>query len=788
MNTNIDELSSAQSYIKWVVDYYQSRLLVSSESLHFLQAQGFNELAKLNIGFCDRSLGSQLPSRSQSVGKKVRKRLRVLGILNAKGWEVFHGSVIFPIIIDNDVIGIYGHKILSQSKLRKSSPAETLVMFNDMLMGQHCFSQSEAVLVFNHYRDAFLFQQYEWITTVFNGSDESLKLFEGHQFRRVILVQTSNQDIDNAQHTLLNNLSKRGISVWQCRLPEYWFSLLQRASKKELIETWIQQSVSLNGEGEFIIQPQDSEQSLGFQYQRFQPLSENAGDLWLDLNTRQYRIRMHGQNQSKDSLKINLLLQTEVGFFVDIIDLYQAKQRLKYSKLACIDCRVDEREVRKDLGQIILSLEHYQVQTSAPVIATQEMSDKDKFEAIDWLHNKSLIDVLQSELGAVGIVGERNNRMVAYLACVSRLLSKPLAILVQSSSSAGKSLLMDAVLRLMPKGAQYSVSTLTGQSLYYMGKDSLRHKILCVAEEEGVSQASYALKLLQSQGEVTIASTSHSKDSGQMSTSTYTVTGPVMLFLTSTSIQIDEELLNRCLVLTVNESHKQTQQIHQYQRYKKTFNGWQSELKIIRLINKHHNVQRLLKSYKVINPFAESLSFIDNQTRTRRDHEKYLTLIESITLLYQFQRPIKKLRQGKEVIEYIEVTPEDIYIANKLAKHIFIQTLDDMSPQTRQCLNLIDGYVKEQKQHREEHCDAIYFTRRDICEFTHLSHTQVHTHCKRLEAQEYLLPVIKSYSKSKYYLLNYSHDNEQKQLINHTFDFYLDHKEAQNMQADSLKY
>jgi hypothetical protein len=45
----------------------------------------------------------------------------------------------------------------------------------------------------------------------------------------------------------------------------------------------------------------------------------------------------------------------------------------------------------------------------------------------------------------------------------------------------------------------------------------------------------------------------------------------------------------------------------------------------------------------VVNPFADRLTFLDDRTRTRRDHEKYLTLIDAITLLHQHQRPIRKL-------------------------------------------------------------------------------------------------------------------------------------------------
>ena len=155
-----------------------------------------------------------------------------------------------------------------------------------------------------------------------------------------------------------------------------------------------------------------------------------------------------------------------------------------------------------------------------------------------------------------GVVGEDTNKLVGYLACVSRKLDKPLAVMIQSSSAAGKSSLMDAVLALMPDDDCVQYSAMTGQSLFYMGETNLKHKILAIAEEEGASNASYALKLLQSEGEVTIASTGKDDTTGELITRDYRVEGPVMLFLTTTAIDIDEELLNRCVVLTVNESQR----------------------------------------------------------------------------------------------------------------------------------------------------------------------------------------------------------------------------------------
>ena len=43
-----------------------------------------------------------------------------------------------------------------------------------------------------------------------------------------------------------------------------------------------------------------------------------------------------------------------------------------------------------------------------------------------------------------------------------------------------------------------------------------------------------------------------------------------MIVLTTTAVEIDEELLNRCLVLTVDEGREQTQAIHRLQRERQT--------------------------------------------------------------------------------------------------------------------------------------------------------------------------------------------------------------------------
>ena len=227
--------------------------------------------------------------------------------------------------------------------------------------------------------------------------------------------------------------------------------------------------------------------------------------------------------------------------------------------------------------------------------------------------------------------------------------------------------LMDALLALMPESERVHYSAMTGQSLFYLGETSMKHKILAIAEEEGVRQAAYALKVLQSQGELTIASTGKDPATGQLVTQEYRVEGPVMLFLTTTAIDVDEELLNRCLVLTINESREQTAAIQARQRKARTLDGLRMKATADAVLAAHRAAQQLLRPLAVVNPFAEQLTFASDRVRLRRDHAKYLALIDSIALLHQYQRPIRSVVNAGTVIEYVEVIAEDIALANRLA-------------------------------------------------------------------------------------------------------------------------
>ena len=138
-------------------------------------------------------------------------------------------------------------------------------------------------------------------------------------------------------------------------------------------------------------------------------------------------------------------------------------------------------------------------------------------------------------------------------------------------------------------------------------------------------------------------------------------------------------------------------------------------------------------------PSPRRLTFLDDKTRTRRDHLKYLTLIRAVTLLHQHQRPVKTVEHQGRQVEYIEVTLDDIEIANRLANEVLGRSVDDLPPQTRRLLGLIDEMVTGVCQRRGLDRGDYRFTRRDVREQTGWGHTQLQIHLNRLEELEYLL-------------------------------------------------
>lgn len=778
-----------QALLNQVIGYYHESLKQSPEALAYLKSRGLDHpelIERFKLGVADRTLGLRLPQKNRVAGADIRARLTRIGLYRESGHEHFNGSLIVPVFDEaGNVVEVYGRKLLDN--LRAGTPKHLY------LPGPHrgvwnldALKASREIILCEALIDAMSFwcAGYRNVTAAYGiegFTDDHSAAFKQYQTERVLIAYDRDDAGERGAQKVAERLMAEGIECFRIQFPKGMdanaYAIKVTPAQKSL-GVVIRKAVWL-GKGAAPAAPESvpvaspslaaaplaSEAVSPFTSDTLPltaalpplpaspvpttaaediPCEVKDNEILLTLGDRRWRVRGLAKNLSFELLKVNLLVSIGDAFYVDTLDLYSAKQRQSYLTHAAIELQMQEDILKADLGRVLLKLEALQetqiqaaLKPSVPEAVTMAAAERDAATAL--LQSPDLIERILADFAACGLVGEETNKLVGYLAAVSRKLDKPLGVVIQSSSAAGKSSLMDAVLAFVPDEDKVKYSAMTGQSLFYMGETNLKHKALAIVEEEGASRASYALKLLQSEGELTIASTGKDPQTGNLITQQYRVEGPVALLVTTTARDIDEELMNRCLVLAVDEGREQTRAIHQLQRDKRTLEGLLARREKEALIALHQNAQRLLKPLAILNPYAQHLTFPDQTTRLRRDHEKYLTLIDVVAFLHQHQREVKTHRRGEQVIDYIEATLADIALANRIAHDVLGRSLDELPPQTRRLLKLIDGFVVAECARLNVRRADVCFSRRSLREAIAWGDTQLKVHLARLAELEYLV-------------------------------------------------
>jgi DNA primase catalytic core len=797
----VEASADEEGLLRQVVDYYHAMLKESPEALAYLEGRGLQSaemVEHFRIGFANRTLAYRLPQKNRKAGGELRGGLQRLGILRESGHEHFNGSIVIPIVDEaGRVTEMYGRKVTAN--LRPGTPLHLYLpgphrgVFNASAL-----RASREIILCEALLDALTFwcAGFRNVTASYGVegfTDDHRSAFRVCGIETVKIAYDRDEAGDRAAEKLSEELNAMGIDTYRVLFPKGMdaneYALKVQPAGKSLDVAlrhaeWMGRgrrpaasmpaasmpAAELAAVSEAAQEPQPAPE-VTVPAKEPEPVAErvvesslppfagpspapsasptvtsssNRDDVTMQIGARRWRVRGLGQNLSPGQLRVNAMVSGEDGlYFVDTLELYSARQRAAYTKQASQDLGIDEAVVRGDLGHVLSELERRQdaqiQEALAPKPPAFAMGEAEREEALELLRDAHLLERVARDIGRCGVVGEQTNKLLGYLAATSRKLEAPLAVVIQSTSAAGKTSLMDGVLALMPPEELVQYSAMTGQSLFYMGEQDLKHKILGIVEEQGAERASYALKLLQSEGELTIASTGKDPASGRLVTQTYRVEGPVMIFLTTTAIEVDEELLNRCLVLTVDEGREQTRAIHAEQRLAQTLSGLlaRQEREAIRRV--HRNAQRLLRPLLVVNPFAEELTFADHATRTRRDHMKYLTLIRAVALLHQHQRPVRRVEHAGKTVEYIEATRADIEVATRLAHAVLGRSLDELPPQTRRLLELLDAMVIERAAAKATARSNVRFTRREVREHTRWGPTQVQLHLRRLEELEYVV-------------------------------------------------
>jgi DNA primase catalytic core len=741
------EVMSPETFtlLERIIDHYQRTLMNSKEALAYLEMRGLlseEAFRKFRIGFADGSLVRTLPSHQTKEGINTRRILKNIGLFRASGHEHLNGALVFPIFDEQNVLSeMYGRRIYPKKFKHLYLPGQHRGLWNP-----DAFKQKTLVLCESHI-DAMSFyvSGVRNVTASFGAggfTDEMQDAMRGN-------VQTASIAYDNdasgnaAAQKLKDRFAAEGIKTLRVNFPAGMDANAYLVGHgREAMQDLISAAAPMDREKETppirIKETPDKTIKAGTASPEFEISGE---EVRFNFSERSYRVRGFFKNTNDHILRVNIKLSRGDVYFLDTIDLLAAKQRGSFIDAAAEETSAPPDIIKYDVGRILSKLEELQEENFKQNLKQEievEVPEERRVRAIEYLKDPKLIENIVLDFEKSGLVGERINALIGHLGSLSRRTEKPLCIIIQSSSSAGKSALMEAVLANVPEEDKVKYSFMTGQSLYYMQSRSLKHKIIAISEEEGMEKALYAIKILQSEGKIIIATTVKDPETGLPITKEFVVEGPVMLIITTTNVEIDEELQNRGVILTINESREQTRLIQQLQREKCTLDGILQKRKTSDLHELHQDVQRMIRPLEIVIPF-DDLDFPDTRLRLRRDNEKFITLIRSVTLLHQYQRQVHSKQDEKGILEYIVATRDDVKLAVFLYSYVFGISLDDLAPQTRKLLGTLEKLVDEECTQRKIEKKQCRLIRRQIRKATGWNDTRLRKHLERLVDLEYLV-------------------------------------------------
>ncbi len=722
-----------------VIDFYHTAFCEDARAREYLANRGITDNAIFSdykVGLANGTLLNVLPDNGETMDQ-----LKELGILNAKGKEHFYNCVTFPLYNQaGDPVGMYGRRIEGGGAAHLYLPGERKGMFNRQAVKAH-----REIILTESIIDSLTLINAGIRNTIpcygTNGlTDEILHLLTQGEIQKVHLCFDNDEPGKRGHEAVVARLQDKGFAVDGITLPEdqdiNQFFLLT-ADAKEQFEALLPGAVPKEPETEQTRPIED-----GFTFSKEKRFYEVRA-----INKTGPKLKATVKGIKKEGIKKR--------FHVDTVDFFSARSRAYLSRGLADLFGCEDKTINRDMERLIELAENYQP-PPAPEETTQEITAEDKDAALSFLKNPDLLEEIIRDLETVGYTGEEMNKLLCYIAAISRKMDEPLSVMIQSRSAAGKSCLQDTILSMLPDEDFIKYTRLTDQALFY--KDgTLAHKILAIEELDGMNGALYSIRTIQSSGKITIAYTGKDPMTGKMKTEENTVEGPLMVFITTTATDIDGETASRFLFISIDESQEMTEKILVKQRESRTMEGFLNRMKTSDINRKHKAANRLLKPLKVVNPYANLLTFSSKSLRARRDHTKYLNLIQAICCLFQYQRKIHTVDYNGESVEYINVTFNDILYANEIAGEVLGRTLDELSPPSRKLLMLVKEMCEQQANQDTE---EVTFSRRDIREYTGWSDFQVKTHIRQLEDLEYIYSTAGRKGKEYVYELVYTGGGE----------------------------
>jgi hypothetical protein len=454
-------------------------------------------------------------------------------------------------------------------------------------------------------------------------------------------------------------------------------------------------------------------------------------------------------------LRVMLRVVRRTNRFLDTIDLYSHRARSTAVTQICQRLELGREDVERHFLLLLEKAETWvEVQRAADgddegadkKAKRVEMTAAEREEALAFLRDPRLVELLLEDIEALGYVGEEKGKLLAYLIGLSRRLERPLSGIVLSQSGAGKSSMAEIVEVLTPAEDVVLYSRISAQALCYLPKDFLKRKLLILEERAGAEQADYSIRVLQSKSRLSSAVVIKDPTTGKMRTRHFAVEGPIAYIETTTNPKINNENATRCFEITLDESEAQTRRIHERQRQARTVEGLRNRQKIDGIRQRHHNAQRLLEPVRILIPYVGLLTFPSRWLRTRRDNERFLSLVEAAAFLHQHQREGGVMADGTR---YIEAVLSDYALAYDLAREVLRSTLHELTREARELVAMIQAMLGGKTPSSQ----GPQFTRKDLRAHTDWQDHRLRAALDELVEMEYLGTVSGSQGRTYQYRL-----------------------------------
>lgn len=263
-------------------------------------------------------------------------------------------------------------------------------------------------------------------------------------------------------------------------------------------------------------------------------------------------------------------------------------------------------------------------------------------EAEQLLTDPAIMGRIEQDIAAIGVAGEQELAMTVYLVGTSRILDKPLSLIVQGPSSSGKSYIVEKVSELMPPDEVLKATQMTPKALFYMEPGSLVHRLVVAGERTRIeddekAEATRALREMLSAGRLTMLVPII--EGNVPTTKLIEQDGPIAFIETTTLQMVMNEDANRCLMIHTDERETQTGRIIRQAALAYSGDGVSEDVKQ-RIRQRHHCLQSMLEPLPVVIPYASRVGelFPKGNVESRRAFPQLMSMIQVVCLLHQRQR------------------------------------------------------------------------------------------------------------------------------------------------------